>query len=242
MLSRIVADMDGVIEAPTASEASRRFFALMERRGASYLQTRAYRRPTGRLTSAAHFAAGGVVERIARDGWPGSPAFNFVCFDCNPLLAPIRENRTCYRFGEFAPHRDKAFGPYWEALGEARIGEALCATSYGAEGKIASLHLGFPDLGLGEEESRAAQLAGLVLTERLMDLAQLPPASEEVRLTGRERDSLALVADGKTDWEISVILAVSEATARFHVDNGRRKLGAVNRAQAVARLATRRLI
>jgi LuxR family quorum sensing-dependent transcriptional regulator len=61
-------------------------------------------------------------------------------------------------------------------------------------------------------------------------------------LTPREHDSLALVADGKTDWEISVILGVSEATARFHVDNARRKLGAVTRAQAVARLLHQRLI
>jgi LuxR family quorum sensing-dependent transcriptional regulator len=61
-------------------------------------------------------------------------------------------------------------------------------------------------------------------------------------LTDRERDSLALVADGKTGWEISVIPGISEATARFHVDNGRRKLGAVTRAQAVARLALQRMI
>ncbi|RWD54623.1 MAG: LuxR family transcriptional regulator, partial [Mesorhizobium sp.] len=58
----------------------------------------------------------------------------------------------------------------------------------------------------------------------------------------RERDSLALVAEGKTDWEISVILGIAEATVRFHVDNARRKLGAVNRAQAVARLVNQRLI
>ena len=32
------------------------------------------------------------------------------------------------------------------------------------------------------------------------------------------------------------------ATVRFHVDNGRRKLGAVNRTQAVARLAAARLL
>ena len=42
------------------------------------------------------------------------------------------------------------------------------------------------------------------------------------------------MAEGKTDWEIGTIMGVSEATARFHVDNARRKLGAVNRAQAVA--------
>lgn len=56
------------------------------------------------------------------------------------------------------------------------------------------------------------------------------------RLTPREKDALAWVAEGKSDWEISVILGLSEATVRFHVDNARRKLGAVNRAHAVARL------
>lgn len=54
-------------------------------------------------------------------------------------------------------------------------------------------------------------------------------------LTGRERESIGLVAEGKTDWEIGTILGVSPATARFHIDNARRKLGATNRAHAVAR-------
>jgi LuxR family transcriptional regulator, quorum-sensing system regulator BjaR1 len=79
-----------------------------------------------------------------------------------------------------------------------------------------------------------------VLTEKLMSFATCP--SERTPLTARERDSLALVAEGKTDWEISVILGISEATARFHVDNARRKLGAVTRAQAVARMIARRLL
>jgi DNA-binding CsgD family transcriptional regulator len=241
MLSRIMSRAGEAFEARTAEAASRGFFRAMEGLGASYLQTRVYRRPTARLTSASHWAAGGVVTRISPQGWPGSAAFDYVCFECNPLLAPIRENRTRYRFSEFAPRGQHAFGAYWEALGEAKIGEALCATSYGANGMIASLHLGFADRDLGAEESLVIQMAGLVLTERLMSLAA-PAAAPQPNLTPRERDSLALVADGKTDWEISVILGVSEATARFHVDNGRRKLGAVTRAQAVARLVNQRLI
>ncbi|MBA3897322.1 MAG: hypothetical protein H0X36_09375 [Sphingomonadaceae bacterium] len=35
---------------------------------------------------------------------------------------------------------------------------------------------------------------------------------------------------------MATILGISEATARFHVDNARKKLGAVNRAHAVAKL------
>lgn len=61
-------------------------------------------------------------------------------------------------------------------------------------------------------------------------------AAEAVNLTARERDALTWVAEGKSDWEIAVILGLSETTVRFHVDNARKKLGAVNRAQAVARL------
>ena len=79
------------------------------------------------------------------------------------------------------------------------------------------------------------------MTERLLEF-QAPDPDPVDPLTRRERDALALVADGKTDWEVSVILGISEATARFHIDNGRKKLGAVNRAQAVARMANRRLI
>ncbi|MDB5582895.1 MAG: LuxR family transcriptional regulator [Bradyrhizobium sp.] len=45
-----------------------------------------------------------------------------------------------------------------------------------------------------------------------------------------------LVAESKPDWEIKTIMAYSQSTARFHVDNARRKLGCVNGAHAVARL------
>jgi LuxR family transcriptional regulator, quorum-sensing system regulator BjaR1 len=241
MLSTILARTQAAFEARTPQAASALFFNAFEELGATYLQTRLYRRPAQTLTSATHWAAGGVVTRISADGWVGSAAFDYICFECNPLLAAIREGRTRYRFSDFAPRDDPRFGAYWEALSEAGIRDALCATSYGSDGMIASLHLGFGDAELDDEQCLAVQVAGLVLTERLMTFAdQAPPAP--VRLTSRERDSLALVADGKTDWEISVILGVSEATARFHVDNARRKLGAVTRAQAVARLVNQRLI
>ncbi|AZO15044.1 MULTISPECIES: LuxR C-terminal-related transcriptional regulator [unclassified Mesorhizobium] len=241
MLSRLMTHVEAAYAAPTAEDASAAFFAAMEDFGASYLQTRLYRRPAAILTSASHWAAGGFITRLAPSGWPGSPAFDYVCFECNPLLGAIRESRTSYRFSDFAPHDDAQYGAYWEALSEANIDDALCATSYGAEGVIASLHLGFHRREFAPDERFAIHMAGLALTERLMSLTS-PPPTTAVRLTTRERDSLALVAEGKTDWEISVILGIAEATVRFHVDNARRKLGAVNRAQAVARLVNQRLI
>ena len=139
MLSQIMAHAEGVVDAGTPEEASARFFDAARAVGASYLQTRLYRRPTAPLTSPTHYAAGGFVARMAPSAWPHSDAFNFVCFECNPLLAAIREHRTRYRFSDFAPHDDPVYGTYWDALSEARIADALCATSFAAGGAIASL-------------------------------------------------------------------------------------------------------
>ncbi len=182
-----------------------------------------------------------MIARVAPTTWPGSPAFNYICFDCNPLLGAIRVGLTLYRFSDFAPREEPRFETYWDAMSEARIDDALCATSYGPGRVIASLHLGFERRHFAPDEALSIHMAGLMLTERLMTLAE-PATLDEIRLTERERDSLAWVAEGKSDWEIAVILGLSESTVRFHVDNGRKKLGAVNRAQAVARMAAARLL
>ena len=240
MLLSTLTEVEAALVADTPQEASRRFFELLAGAGASYLQTRLYRRPLAPLTSAIHWAAGGVVARFSPQGWEGSSAFNYVCFECNPLLGAIRESRTRYRFSDFAPQDDRTYGAYWDAMGEAGIGDALCATSYGPHRAIASLHLGFARADLDAAQALRVQMAGLLLTERLMEFAT--PAEDMPALTERERDCLAFVAEGRTDWEIAALLGISESTARFHLNNARRKLGAVTRSQAVARLAVRGLL
>jgi DNA-binding CsgD family transcriptional regulator len=53
-------------------------------------------------------------------------------------------------------------------------------------------------------------------------------------LTVREREVAKWVKEGKTNWEISMILKISESTVNFHVKNILTKLNAVNRAHAAA--------
>jgi DNA-binding CsgD family transcriptional regulator len=62
------------------------------------------------------------------------------------------------------------------------------------------------------------------------------------KLSERELECIRWVAAGKTDWEIGMILGLSSSTARFHIENARRKLDASTRAQAVAILFTRGLL
>jgi DNA-binding CsgD family transcriptional regulator len=52
-------------------------------------------------------------------------------------------------------------------------------------------------------------------------------------LTGREREVLTWTAAGKSSWEISVILGVTERTVNWTVQNAMRKLSATTRTQAV---------
>lgn len=52
-------------------------------------------------------------------------------------------------------------------------------------------------------------------------------------LTCREIECLNWVAQGKTDYEISVIMGCSHAGVRYHITRVGAKLGAVNRAQSV---------
>ena len=241
MLADVMSRIEPVLAAPDGKTATGLFFAALDRTEASYLQTRCYRRPGGALTSQRHWDAGGFVARYTRPDWPGSAGFNYICFDCNPLLEPIRAGLTRYRFGDFAPHEDRRFGAYWEALSGAQIAEAVCATAYGPGQRIASMHLGFPDRDSAAIEGPALQMAGQILVERLLEFGTPPPA-EGPKLTTRERDCLAFVAEGRSDREIAATVGLSESTVHFHVNNARRKLGASTRAQAVARLALARLL
>jgi DNA-binding CsgD family transcriptional regulator len=54
-------------------------------------------------------------------------------------------------------------------------------------------------------------------------------------LTSREREVLALVAQGKENREIATLLYIAPGTVHKHLDNIYAKLGAHNRAEAVAR-------
>lgn len=55
------------------------------------------------------------------------------------------------------------------------------------------------------------------------------------KLTKRELDVLSWTSQGKTAWEVSVILGMSEKTVNFHLGNAMRKLGVSSKHQAVLR-------
>ncbi len=61
-------------------------------------------------------------------------------------------------------------------------------------------------------------------------------------LSVREKEVIKWMKEGKTNWEISVILNISERTVKFHVQNIEKKLNAVNKAHAIAIAMDRGLV
>jgi DNA-binding CsgD family transcriptional regulator len=54
-------------------------------------------------------------------------------------------------------------------------------------------------------------------------------------LSPREREVLKWLRLGKSSWDISVILRISERTVNYHVGNIMEKLDVTNRLQAVSK-------
>ena len=164
-------------------------------------------------------------------GWVGSEAAKVV-----DTLNPNREHARLVQrpfLWKTATMPTKAiYGAYWEAIGEFGGVEGL-AVPVKEPGRSAAVSMAFGTDGWSREERRAMEFACYCFIDKVRELAPAPP--EPPRLTARERDCLAFVAEGKTDWEISVILNISQSTAHQHVENARRKLKAATRAHAVAR-------
>ena len=113
-----------------------------------------------------------------------------------------------------------------------RLGRELAAGIPGATliPLVGSAH--FP--WAGDWQSVARALRSVLASEAAEHPAREPPA---VLLSGREREVLALVANGLSDQEIAVQLVLSEHTVHRHVANIRHKLGRNTRTAAVAEAA-----
>jgi len=94
----------------------------------------------------------------------------------------------------------------------------------------------FPSLGA----ARAAELEDVdaVLVARRPE----PETSAREALTPREREVLALVAEGLSNKAIAAELGISDQTVKFHLASITAKLGAANRTEAVRRAIARGLI
>lgn len=102
-----------------------------------------------------------------------------------------------------------------------------------------------PDSGLISPHAyRAVQTMSMYLYASVSDRKSSRNLASQVGpiLSARERQCLELAAQGKSDWEISQVLNISENTVHKHVESAKRRLGVPTRVQAIVWAAQRREI
>lgn len=110
------------------------------------------------------------------------------------------------------------------------VGGVLAAVSFGAS--HADLH---PE-ALAELAFAANFAVGHLLRLRHK------PQSRERLVTPRERECILWASEGKTDWEISVILGISQPTVAKHLLAARQRLDVMNRAHLIGEAIRRKII
>ena len=133
--------------------------------------------------------------------------------------------------------------PWPAAYARWRLAEALLETGAPHQQAAAPLQqaresargLGAAPL-LAEVELLARRARIALAPEPVADGDATKPAAprDELGLTPREREVVALVAEGRTNRQIADALFISDKTASVHVSNILAKLGVANRAEAAA--------
>lgn len=113
--------------------------------------------------------------------------------------------------------------------------DGLAFPLFTLDGGVMMVSLGGTEVEMSPREFGMISLAATYAIGRAMQLgARARSSGNRVGLTNRERECMQWAALGKSEWEISQILGISEHTSEKHLLNAKAKLGAVNRVQAVA--------
>jgi LuxR family quorum sensing-dependent transcriptional regulator len=152
----------------------------------------------------------------------------------DPVMARMNRAPAPFRWSQTHSGASRRGQRVLDEAAEFGIRDGLAIPIHQVDGRIAGVSIGVRNYELSRPDEMALHMAALYLHAKLAGLRAGPEARTPPRLTPRERECLQWVAAGKTDWEISLILNISEQTAHGYVQNTLVKLGARTRAQAVA--------
>ena len=232
-VSAIMLDLvETAADAQSAAEVGRRLFAALQPFGARAIFARSILslRPEHQYT----------YSRISPPGWEELFSERRIA-ESNFMVRELSRRSEPFRWLQ-SEIRTESERELAQVLKDWNFPDGISAPVRGPGGYLGVTSLAFERLHqLAPEEKMAIGLAATVLHHRMCALSPSEQA-EPARLSPRERDCLALVAEGRPDWEIGELLGIGETTVVTHVQNARRKLGAKSRAQAIAVCIARGLI
>jgi LuxR family quorum sensing-dependent transcriptional regulator len=173
------------------------------------------------------FPPGWMERYLEKDYVHIDPVIRRIGCDLAPFLWSETEP---FMRGEHSAAVERMFGE----AGEFNLKDGMAVPMLTLDGAIAAVSLGGEAANVPAQERGMINMISAYAIARAIDLRDRDVKRKRAKLTKREVECLRWAASGKTEWEISCILHVSEHTADKHLANAHRKLGAANRAQAVA--------
>ena len=158
---------------------------------------------------------------------------HFIQFD--PIARLSRQSAAGFEWNEssYAHERDPRALEIMDTAAQFRLRRGFVVPIHGPNGYEAAVGMAGVDIELPRGSIPAMYLMGLYAFERVRRLIGAAAHCKRP-LTQREREVLAWAAHGKSAWEIGEILHIAKRTVDEHAQSAFRKLGAVNRTQAVA--------
>ncbi|MGO9364867.1 MAG: helix-turn-helix transcriptional regulator [Rhodomicrobium sp.] len=156
-------------------------------------------------------------------------------FRIDPVILRAQSGAASFLWAEAAsgnlePSARTMFG---EAA-EFKLKSGFTVSTITLDGALAVVSLGGEAAEIPPESRGTISIISAFAISRALELRNRDKRRKLARLTGREVECLKWAAEGKSDWEIGVILSISEHTVERHMANARTKLGVRTRGQAIA--------
>jgi LuxR family quorum sensing-dependent transcriptional regulator len=155
---------------------------------------------------------------------------------CRRVVMPFAYSDTPYD-----PHKEPRAAEVVRRARDFGVADGTLIPITGPTGCIGDLWVGGKDESFRPTDIPAIHILALYAFHKVQQLMH-PAACTTADLSGREREVLKWVANGKTATEIGDVLHISQRTVEWHIQQAAQKLGAKNRMQAVVIAARDQLI
>jgi len=179
---------------------------------------------------------------VLLSGWPEKWITHYLQSDfihVDPVIRKVRRSTMPFLWSE--AHYSQADVAAARVMHEARefgLSEGFAVPIISVDGAQAIVTFGAPHFHIPERHRRALHVVAIFAHSQIRDTRNAGNGSRsnprKVHLSGREIECLRWAAAGKTAWETSEILHLSEQTIVQYMKSAMRKLGAQNKGHAIA--------
>lgn len=179
---------------------------------------------------------------VLLSGWPEKWITHYLQSDfihVDPVIRKVRRSTMPFLWSE-APYSldDEPAARVMNEAKEFGLSEGFAVPIISVDGAQAIVTFGAPHFDIPERHRRGLHVVAIFAHTKIRDIRKAGSGSRsdprKVHLSGREIECLRWAAAGKTAWETSEILDLSEQTVVQYVKSATRKLGAQNKGHAIA--------